>query len=31
MSLIPTEFHDHKFNFLDVPGSDEFVEIFIKH
>ena len=25
MSLIPTEFHDHKFNFLDVPGSDEFV------
>jgi len=25
MSLIPVEFHDHKFNFLDVPGSDEFV------
>lgn len=25
MSLIPTDFHDHKFNFLDVPGSDEFV------
>ena len=25
MPLIPTEFHDHKFNFLDVPGSDEFV------
>ena len=22
MSLIPTDFHDHKFNFLDVPGSD---------
>jgi elongation factor G len=25
MSLIPTEFHEHKFNFLDLPGSDEFV------
>ena len=25
MSLIPVEFHEHKFNFLDVPGSDEFV------
>lgn len=24
LSLIPVEFQDHKFNFLDVPGSDEF-------
>ncbi len=25
LSLIPIEWHDYKLNFLDVPGSDEFV------
>tara|TARA_B100002019_G_scaffold193226_1_gene167227 strand:+ start:395 stop:2455 length:2061 start_codon:yes stop_codon:yes gene_type:complete len=25
MSLLPLEFHNHKFNFLDIPGSEEFV------
>ena len=25
LSLIPIESHNHKLNFLDVPGSDEFV------
>ena len=25
MSLLPSEFHNHKFNFLDIPGSEEFV------
>ncbi len=25
LSLIPVEWHDYKLNFLDVPGSDEFV------
>ncbi|TVP86497.1 MAG: elongation factor G [Acholeplasmataceae bacterium] len=25
MSMIPVEWQDHKLNFLDVPGSDEFV------
>lgn len=25
LSLLPVEWNDHKFNFIDVPGSDEFV------
>jgi elongation factor G len=25
LSLLPVEFQDHKFNFLDLPGSDEFI------